>query len=444
MHSVLIRVPQIWIGMALMSLVTSLFFGLIANLFYLYPEKLSSVISMERIRPIHVSFGIHWILMASKGIIYRALFRFDSNLTISVFPGIHLAIWITGWVMMAISYFQGIFGGREYSEYPPMVGLVFAISWFFFLIAIIRATKSIPTFPTYLWMWLTGAFFYLLILGESYLWLLPKVFETGILDLLIQWKSTGSLVGAQNMLVYGIAVITMNSYQPSPSKKQERLQSGFFLLSFANMLFNWGHHLYLVPVGWEIHHLGYIVSMTEWIFFILLIREWSCTIRKGMGQKHIVHRWILAYKFWLVSNLFLALLISIPAVNLFAHGTHIVSAHAMGSMIGILSSILVAGLLAFFCNVSALQKNRQFRIVFWGIHLSLGLFLISLVSMGVHRSRWLFSEPAIPFSVMMQGSRVFYWMLLFSGMILMASFLLLIYLFYRFRDSTVPHNSSLG
>src|SRR5690554_7380910 len=51
---------------------------------------------------------------------------------------------------------------------------------------------------------------------------------------------------------------------------------------------------------------------------------------------------MLLADFWIFLNIILALLISIPAINLFTHGTHITVAYSMGTTIGINTLILLS------------------------------------------------------------------------------------------------------
>ena len=68
---------------------------------------------------------------------------------------------------------------------------------------------------------------------------------------------------------------------------------------------------------------------------------------KNLSQEQKI-AFSLAYKlmlladFWIFLNIILALLISIPAINLFTHGTHITVAHSMGTTIGINTLILLS------------------------------------------------------------------------------------------------------
>lgn len=193
------------------------------------------------------------------------------------------------------------------------------------------------------------------------------------------------------------------------------------------MLFNWGHHLYLVPTNPTIHYVGYIVSMTEWVFFIKIIYNWNKQITEAETFVHYFpYRFLLASNFWLFFNLTLALFMSIPAINLYMHGTHFITAHAMGTTIGINTMILLAAAFYFLLPEKEHYQSRWLKAGFWGVQISLFIFLCALMAMGVIKSSWFFESPQPPFAEMMQRSRE--WILLFivSGTALIGSFLILI------------------
>ena len=48
--------------------------------------------------------------------------------------------------------------------------------------------------PVYLWMWGIGILFFFLTFIEAYLWLVPFFRENIVRDIMVQWKSYGSLI----------------------------------------------------------------------------------------------------------------------------------------------------------------------------------------------------------------------------------------------------------
>jgi nitric oxide reductase subunit B len=115
----------------------------------------------------------------------------------------------------------------------------------------------------------------------------------------------------------------------------------------------------------------------------------------------------------------LALVISVPALNLITHGTHITVAHAMGSTIGINSMILLASI--FYVIREELPENvhtecsRQVKFGFWMANISLAVFFTALVLAGVGKGLY----DGASFQDMMLSIRPFLIVFTLSGISLM-------------------------
>src|SRR6185369_17648419 len=102
------------------------------------------------------------------------------------------------------------FGGREYWEYPPILGFPMLLAWILFAIKIIHSAGTVKgKWPVFLWMWVAGVIFFIITYIEANLWVLPWFRNNIIRDITIQWKSNGSLVGSWNMMVYGLSIYLM-------------------------------------------------------------------------------------------------------------------------------------------------------------------------------------------------------------------------------------------
>jgi len=402
----------------------SIIFGFLASLIYQYPEFLKDSLGLIKLRPMHVSAALFWILLAATGAIYKSLDILTKKSSYPILQKIHWGLWIFAILGIFYSYATGNFGGREYWEYPPVFAIPIGLAWLFFLIIFFLKVKSIKKWPVYVWMWMTGIVYFLLIFIENYFWVLPYFRESFIKDMVIQWKAAGSIVGAYNMLVYGTVFFMMERISKKAHTGFNKWAFALFFLSFFNMLFNWGHHLYLVPTNASIHYIGYVVSMTEWVFFIKIIYNWKKQVTEAEAFYHYYpYRFILAFNFWLFFNLTLALFMSIPVINLYMHGTHFITAHAMGTTIGINTMILLAALFFFLVPKKEHHQSTLLNTGFWGVQISLLVFLLSLMAMGFVKSMWFFEEPQAPFAEMMARMKPFTILFILSGMSLFLSFL---------------------
>jgi nitric oxide reductase subunit B len=164
----------------------------------------------------------------------------------------------------------------------------------------------------------------------------------------------------------------------SGNKSIARSKMSYFMyfLGLFNLMFNWSHHIYTLPTEKYIRYVGYLVSMTEWVIFLRIIWTFRSTIESVRKHRNLIsYRFLIAADVWVFLNLFMALLMSVPAINLYTHGTHITVAHAMGTTIGINSMILL-GVMAFAlnCNEFSLKQTRLISYSFWLLQFSLLFF----------------------------------------------------------------------
>jgi nitric oxide reductase subunit B len=284
---------------------------------------------------------------------------------------------------------MGKFGGREYWEFPPLLAIPIIIGWLLFGFNYFKTVvKKKEPWPVYLWMWATGIFFFLFTFSESYLWLLPYFRDNVVRELTVQWKSYGALVGSWNMLVYGTAIFVMEKLSGDKTVALSRLTFLMYFLGLTNLMFGWAHHIYIVPSAPWIRHFAYFISMTELLILAKIIWNFSHTIRQAKDTYgNIASRFMAAADVWILINLILALLISVPAVNIYTHGTHITVAHAMGSTIGINTMILLSS--CFYViqqtsgNTLSEPTNKLIGWGFWIVNGCLLVFFISLVSAGI-------------------------------------------------------------
>jgi len=170
--------------------------------------------------------------------------------------------------------------------------------------------------------------------------------------------------------------------------------------------------------------------MSEWIVLFSIIYDW----RKGLSKEKKVS-YSLAYQLmiladiWVFLNLFLALLISIPSINLFTHGTHITVAHSMGTTIGINTFILLSSLtyiLEFENPFTQLAQNR----IKVGIRIFNGFFLafwIIMLIMGAKKGYWTFFSQNISFAEFQNSLHWIYIMFTMFGIGLLVGLYIIVF-----------------
>ena len=400
-------------------LLLGMLFGIFGALQYVIPRFLKEEISFEKMRPLHVSSALFWIILTAIGVLLTYLqVHTGKKIFSNLFTIIQFYLFVLAIVLIFICYLAGIFGGREYWEYPPKISILIVAGWVLLLINYIKSINSLINQPVYIWMWLTGIVFFLFTFSESYLWLLPYFKRNIINDMTIQWKSYGSMVGAWNMLIYGSAVFLMSKISNNKAAAYSKTAFTLYFIGLFNLMFNWGHHIYTLPTHQYIRVVSYAVSMTELLLLGHIIYDWKKHLTVSQKFNSILSfRFLLAADTWIFLNLVLAIGMSIPAINLYTHGTHITVAHAMGTTIGINSMLLIAFVVdILYANQ---QKNKPIKkwvtIGFWISNASLLIFWLALIISGAIKAKWQMSAEPEVFSVMMLQLRPFFVVFLFSG-----------------------------
>lgn len=422
---------RIFFATALVLLFGGLIAGILSAIIYVSPEFLQESFGLSKLRPIHVSAVMFWIIIGATGCVYSALWYLAKNPKILLISKIQWLLWIVALLGIMTSYIKGDFGGREYWEFNPIWAIPIALSWILFLVSFIFSVRKLGKWPVYVWMWMTGILFFLFIFLENYLWIFPYFREHFVSDMTIQWKVNGSLVGSINQLLYGTAFFLMDYINKDGKNKIgfSKLAFGMYFLGLTNLMFNWGHHIYTLPTESYIRYVAYAISMTEWIFFVKIIYNWRKSLTEIASNYHFFpYRFIMAADFWVFINMGQAILMSIPAINIFTHGTHVTVAHSMGTTIGINSMIIFAAAFIFLLPKEKLQQapSRFLNIVFWVTQIALLLLFLSLDISGIMKGIWQLDPDHDSFGEMMESIRPMFIVLVIAGILLLCGFFIFI------------------
>ncbi len=400
-----INIGNLFLTTALVLMLIGLCFGVLASITYISPQFLKESLGFVTLRPLHVSFVLFWIILGATGCVYNGL----NVKGVNSVGWLQWILWIVAIIGICYSYFTKDFGGREYWEFNPKWALPIAIAWILFIINFLKAAKQQQNWPVYIWMWMTGILFFLFTFLENYLWIFPYFRSHFVTDMTIQWKVNGSLVGAWNQIIYGTAFYLMDRISDSKNTGRSKLAFSMYFLGLFNLMFNWGHHIYTLPTENYIKYIGYTVSMTEWIFFIKIIYEWKSSVNNVQRHYHYFpYRFLMAADFWIFVNLGQAILMSIPAVNIYTHGTHVTVAHAMGTTIGINTMILLAACFEFLQFMQRKNSIIFLNILFWLLQVSLFVFWLSLNLAGLKKGFWQLSSNQSSFSEMMTSLQPYF------------------------------------
>lgn len=422
---------KLFIITGLLLMAAGMLFGLTGALQYLVPGFLKQYLSFEIIRPLHVSSVIFWIIFAAMGAALTYLQQHTGKEIYSpLLLKIQLCIFTVSVLAILISYVAGIFGGREYWEFHPVLAIPIAAGWILFIINFVKSIGSLSKQPVYVWMWLTGLVFFLFTFIESYLWIFPYFRNNVVNDMTVQWKSYGSMVGSWNMLIYGSSIFLMEKISGNKKYSQAPIAFLLYFIGLFNLMFNWGHHIYTLPTYPFVKHIGYAVSMTELFILGRIIWQWKSSVSTARKlNHHIAYRFLMAAEIWIFLTLVLAIAMSVPAINIYTHGTHITVAHTMGATIGINSFLLLAiafDILHDTC-IPISQNKKWLNRGYLTANISLFIFWISLIVAGILKAKWQMNETKIPFSTMMMQLRPYFIIFFISGLTMVTGFFFILY-----------------
>lgn len=373
---------RLFIRFALVMLLVAVLAGVIASFAFLFPGTLP----FHALRPVHVSAALFWIISGAA-------------CCVSYFSGrrskVFMIIWMATIVAIFISYGLQRYGGREYWEFPPVLNLPLLVGWLFFMASFMRRLPNDT--PLYYWMWTTGILFFLLTFLEQNLYHIPWFRASFLREVTVQWKANGAMVGAWNQMLNGLSIYLLVAISGNAGLAHTKKAWFLFFLGLFNLMFNWGHHVYNVPNSNWMRGVAYGVSMTEWVILIIIIRGFKSTISTARKYNHlIVYRFISAAEFWVAANLLLALLMSIPAINRYTHGTHITVAHAMGTTIGINTMLLLAAF-GYILDVDRLpaRTRKWIQVAIRVNTVSLAIFWVALIIAGLMKG-YMLTENNFP------------------------------------------------
>jgi nitric oxide reductase subunit B len=303
-------------------------------------------IQFAGLRSLHTVFITAWIFLAGVSIVHRWMDDQDVPATWGDRMRLRatVALWAVAGLGSLVTLPLGITSGREYVDFHPVLAVPVLLGWILFGWSFYRvAAKGFWSRPVHVTMWGVAVPFFAFTFVEQFAWLIPDVFEQPVVDLRIQWKACGTLVGSFNLIVYGCILYVAEKLSGNTAYAQSRTAYALFGVGLLNSFTNFGHHTYHLPQSAAVNWISFVVSMTE--ILILARVAWDVVAIASVGAaRDDARRFLCASKWWSTAMLLTAILISVPPLNALIHGTHVVTAHAMGTEIGIDSMILLGAL----------------------------------------------------------------------------------------------------
>jgi nitric oxide reductase subunit B len=333
--------------MALPACALTLVAGLFAVAAYTGAEPWvrSLGLTMQHLRPVHETFAFAWVFLGGVAVVHAwmlssggPLSRFES-LRFKAMAG----LWAAAGAGILVSFLAGRFTGREYAGYAAPLGAMILAGWALFAWNFFGRTRGRLTGqPVYVWMWTAAVPLFAITFLEAHAWTLDWVSRRPLRDIALQWKANGVMVGSFNLLAYGAIMYVAGRIRRDDRYAHSPTAFLLFCVGIVNTFTNYGHHTFHLPQSRWIHVISFSISMLEIVLLAKVMLDlWR--LRRASPPPagcEVPARFGTSVTLWTALMLAGAIAISVPPLNAMIHGTHIVTAHAMGTMIGIDSMIL--------------------------------------------------------------------------------------------------------
>src|SRR5262249_20792285 len=128
------NIGALFVLVGLIALVLGVLSGVTGAFQFVFPgSSFSAYFPFYKARPMHVSLVLSWIVLTAAGGIYFYLPQISGRELFSKrLAGIHLFVFVLCGAGIVICYSMGIFGGREYLEFPYYFIFFILLGWIFF------------------------------------------------------------------------------------------------------------------------------------------------------------------------------------------------------------------------------------------------------------------------------------------------------------------------
>jgi nitric oxide reductase subunit B len=349
----------------LIAIAITLFGGMLGALYSipaLAPGFQSIGIDLRQLRPIHTAFASAWIFLGGVAVVHRWLQDYGGEVTIG--DRWRLRVQVLSWAIagagILVTLLMGVGSGREYVGFHPGFSALILIGWICYAWNFFRvASRGFFERPLYVTMWGVGILFFMVTFVEQHLYLLPRVFANPLQDMQVQWKATGTLVGAFNLFVYGSIIYIGERISRDPRYGHSKVAYALFGIGLLNSFTNFAHHTYHLPQDHRVKWISFVVSMMEIAILCRATYDLWTLVRTPRDHDFCASRGsFAASKYWSVFILVSAVLISFPPLNALIHGTYAVAGHAMGATIGIDTMVLLGAIIWLLGEMLVARKGE--------------------------------------------------------------------------------------
>ena len=397
----------------LVSVAVTLVAGLLAAFYSipaLAPFFQSLGIDLRQLRPVHTTFAAAWMFLGGQAVVHRYLMDCAGAITEGDRSRLKVQVWswLAAGLGILVTLLLGVGSGRGYLGFHPIFSVLILLGWLCYAWNFFRVVGTgFWEKPVYVTMWGVGTIFFVYTFLEQHAYLIPTVWSDPILDMRVQWKATGTLVGSFNLFVYGAVIYIGERISGDPRYGHSRTAYALLGVGLLNSFTNFAHHSYHLPQSNLVKWIAFVVSMLEIIIFLKTVMDLWVLVQ-NREEYEATRISFGAAKWWTAAIVGSAILISIPPLNSIIHGTYVVTGHAMGAMIGIDTMILFGAIIWILAEALGavgeheevqLLKGAYFAKSMIGLNISVALLVgwlhFSGFMTGIYRLRFAPGETYI-------------------------------------------------
>jgi len=359
------------VSTAALCLVGAVLLGLFLGLASAFPLTWVDPMSVRLLRPLHTLLALSalWGGIAG-GIGLCAAPAGRGRLALAMVQHALLLAFLLG---AGISLGAERFSGREYFGWPDALsGLLVPGLALSFVLVLRHWSHFRDRSPEAAWFLLLGTLLLPLGLIEAQGYHLGSVGLDLGRDLTLQWHALDTVIAGWMICLYGLGVLAT----PGPGRPLR--VPGLFLLAAIGILFDFGHHNYPSPQPHALKLVAFCATMLAAVSFYRHSRAARRLVRlpdpATAAFRHV--------EYWTLFAVGSGLLMAVPPINAYTHGTYVVVGHTMGSMIGVNVLLLAAvvyrlrgarGRLRILVIRSLTVSNALLVLAFTGLGLARGI-----------------------------------------------------------------------
>lgn len=360
-------------GLPIACLLGVLAVGLVVGVKAAFPEWMMDLLPMQVLQPLHAFMGVAFVLCGLACGVVIALrrecggFRGD---------GLIAPAMLTFVVGSGAAIVLGRGSGVEYVGWPVGMSVFLGLVFLGLAAAVLSRLSALSArTPEGAWLLVIGLVLVALGLGERSVEVIARPDLTR--SLTIEWHALDTFFAGWNAALYGLGMVAI--MRPGDQGRRLRGQWLFVLAVFC-LLSTFSHHHYMSAQPSVLKWIALTASMLAAVSFAR--HTWAIAMSWGKHRGGTPERaFFIAAEVWTLVAVGTGILLAVPQLNIWLHGTTAIVSHSMGSMIGVNVMIVMGTLVRYGCESDAVLAQQMTRRVRW-TGVTLVLVCVNLVLAG--------------------------------------------------------------